>query len=104
MTHPRLKPPFLSGAPAWRSPIALIVVAFFFAGGLPAAENAATPPARWNILFLLADDQRADTIAALGNTHIATPNLDRLVREGLCLPGPIAWARCRERSASRRAA
>ena len=28
------------------------------------------------------DDQRADTIAALGNTHISTPNLDRLVREG----------------------
>jgi arylsulfatase A-like enzyme/metal-dependent hydrolase (beta-lactamase superfamily II) len=40
------------------------------------------PPARPNILFLLADDQRADTIAALGNTQITTPNLDRLVREG----------------------
>ncbi len=37
---------------------------------------------RWNIVFLLADDQRADTIAALGNAHIKTPNLDRLVREG----------------------
>lgn len=35
-----------------------------------------------NILFLLADDQRASTIHALGNHEIVTPNLDRLVNEG----------------------
>jgi len=35
-----------------------------------------------NILFLFADDQRADTIAALGNPHVKTPNLDRLVTLG----------------------
>jgi arylsulfatase A-like enzyme len=38
---------------------------------------------RLNVLVLFADDQRADTIAALGNPHIKTPNLDRLVRRGL---------------------
>jgi arylsulfatase A-like enzyme len=38
--------------------------------------------ARPNVLFLLADDQRPDTIHALGNEHIRTPHLDRLVREG----------------------
>jgi arylsulfatase A-like enzyme len=38
---------------------------------------------RPNILFLFADDQRADTIAALGNPVIRTPNLDRLTRRGL---------------------
>jgi arylsulfatase A-like enzyme len=37
---------------------------------------------RPNILFLFADDQRADTIAAHGNPHIKTPNLDRLVDTG----------------------
>ena len=37
---------------------------------------------RPNILFLFADDQRADTIAAHGNSHIKTPNLDRLVQRG----------------------
>ncbi len=42
--------------------------------------SAETKP---NILFLFADDQRADTIAALGNPVIRTPNLDRLVRSGL---------------------
>ncbi|MBL8823272.1 MAG: sulfatase-like hydrolase/transferase [Planctomycetia bacterium] len=40
-------------------------------------------PTRPNILFLFADDQRADTIAALGNRHIKTPNLDRLVQRGI---------------------
>lgn len=36
-----------------------------------------------NILFVMTDQQRFDTIAALGNTGIYTPNLDRLVRRGL---------------------
>ncbi len=37
---------------------------------------------RPNILFLLADDQRADTIGAYGNDNIMTPNLDGLVARG----------------------
>ncbi|HKB02581.1 MAG TPA: sulfatase-like hydrolase/transferase [Gemmataceae bacterium] len=37
---------------------------------------------RPNVLFLFADDQRADTIAAWGNKHIRTPNLDQLVARG----------------------
>ncbi len=36
-----------------------------------------------NILYVMTDQQRFDTIAALGNPHIYTPNLDRLVRRGL---------------------
>jgi arylsulfatase A-like enzyme len=36
-----------------------------------------------NIVFIFADDQRADTIAALGNPVIKTPNLDRLVKRGV---------------------
>ncbi len=35
-----------------------------------------------NILFLFADDQRFDTINALGNKQIITPNLDKLVKNG----------------------
>lgn len=38
---------------------------------------------RPNVLILFADDQRADTIAALGNPIIKTPALDRLVRGGV---------------------
>lgn len=42
----------------------------------------ATAAERPNLVFLFADDQRADCIAALGNPHIKTPNLDRLVQRG----------------------
>jgi choline-sulfatase len=40
------------------------------------------------------DQQRADTIGALGNPHISTPNLDRLVGEGVAFtnaysPSPV---------------
>lgn len=35
-----------------------------------------------NILFLLTDDQSFNTINALGNKEISTPNMDRLVRTG----------------------
>jgi arylsulfatase A-like enzyme len=37
---------------------------------------------RPNVLFLFTDDQRADTIGALGNPLIQTPNLDRLAQSG----------------------
>ncbi len=37
---------------------------------------------RPNVLFLFADDQRPDSIAALGNPVVRTPNLDRLVGRG----------------------
>ncbi len=39
--------------------------------------------AKPNVLILFTDDQRADTIAALGNPIIKTPNLDRLVHRGV---------------------
>jgi arylsulfatase len=37
---------------------------------------------RPNIVFVMTDQQRYDTIGALGFPHVDTPNLDRLVREG----------------------
>lgn len=37
---------------------------------------------RPNILFITTDQQRYDTIGALGNDFMVTPNLDMLVREG----------------------
>jgi len=38
---------------------------------------------RPNILWICTDQQRYDTIHALGNEHIRTPNLDRLAAEGV---------------------
>ncbi len=40
-------------------------------------------PPRPNILFILADDMRDGTIHRLGNNQIITPNLDKLVDQGL---------------------
>ncbi|WMJ22250.1 sulfatase-like hydrolase/transferase [Paludicola sp. MB14-C6] len=52
-----------------------------------------------NILFILTDDQRADTIHALGNKQIKTPNLDKLVENGTAfthahIPGGTSGAVC----------
>jgi arylsulfatase A-like enzyme len=38
-----------------------------------------------NVLFLFADDMRADSIGALGNPVVQTPNLDALVKRGFTL-------------------
>jgi arylsulfatase A-like enzyme len=48
------------------------------------ASSAADRP---NVLFLFADDMRADTIAAHGNPHIKTPNLDSLAKSGFSFRG-----------------
>lgn len=37
---------------------------------------------RPNIVFIITDQQRYDTIAALGHAHMITPNLDRLAERG----------------------
>ena len=54
---------------------------------LGVGAGAASSVGRPNILFLFADDQRADTIAAWGNPHIKTPNLDGLVTSGFSFRG-----------------
>ena len=47
--------------------------------GLWPAKKAVKRP---NILVIFSDDQRFDSIHALGNKDIYTPNLDSLVRDG----------------------
>ena len=50
-----------------------------------ASVTAADVKTRPNVLFLFADDMRADSIAALGNPTVKTPNLDTLVKRGLAM-------------------
>jgi arylsulfatase A-like enzyme len=52
-----------------------IAILLALAGGIQAS--------RPNVLFLFTDDQRYDTIAALGNPEIRTPHLDRLLHRGV---------------------
>src|SRR2546428_4811827 len=57
--------------------------------------HAADVKKKPNVLFLFTDDQRADTIHALGNAIIHTPNLDRLAESGFvfrnayCMGGDV---------------
>ena len=39
--------------------------------------------AKTNVLFILTDDQQFDAVSAFGNDQIQTPELDRLVKEGV---------------------
>jgi arylsulfatase A-like enzyme len=60
----------------------LLVVVGAMVVGVFQELRGAMEPGRPNVLVLFADDQRADSIAGLGNAHIRTPNLDRLVSQG----------------------
>lgn len=82
----------------WRKvkfPMKRILLTLALAGSLaaPAETPAAGKP---NVLFLFADDMRADSVAALGNPCVKTPNLDALVQRGFvfrnayCLGGNSA--------------
>jgi arylsulfatase len=74
------------------------------AGGITAAamaeaanpENAAGEKPmhteKPNIVYIMTDQQRFDTIAALGNDTIHTPNYDRLVRRGIAFTN--AYSTC----------
>jgi arylsulfatase A-like enzyme len=62
------------GLLAWLS----LVVALI---GIPAQPLAGAEPP--NLIFLLTDDQRWDTLGAYGNPVIHTPHLDRLAHEGV---------------------
>jgi len=49
---------------------------------MPSSAPAAPPPARPNILIILADDLGWRDVGFAGNKFIDTPNADRLAREG----------------------
>src|SRR5688572_28890986 len=38
---------------------------------------------RPNVLFICADQWRADCLSALGHPHVRTPNLDKLIADGV---------------------
>lgn len=55
-------------------------MSFALAAFTSCQEQKADKP---NILFILVDDMQSDAIAALGNKDVYTPNIDRLVNEGV---------------------
>ena len=70
---PRRRRVFRGALMAW-------AVAWAVAWAAPATAADARPP---NIVFLLTDDQRYDTLGCNGNPIIHTPHLDALARRGV---------------------
>jgi arylsulfatase A-like enzyme len=59
---------------------------YLLLAALPAAAAQAAPapaPARPNLIFLLTDDQRDNTLGAMGHPFVKTPNLDALMRDSV---------------------
>ena len=67
----------------------LLITSWLAAGGWLMADDR-SEAGRPNFLVIVSDDQRPDTIGALGNPIIHTPNLDSLVREGVAFTRAIA--------------
>lgn len=60
--------------------ILILVVLGSITGCQPKDQTVEERP---NIIFLMADDQRADAFGFRGNKHIITPNLDKLAADGV---------------------
>ncbi|QOV92001.1 sulfatase family protein [Humisphaera borealis] len=60
----------------------LLVLSAAFVG-LAGSLSFAAEPKRPNVLVILTDDQRADTLSIAGSKHPLTPNIDRLAKEGV---------------------
>ncbi|MGE3821521.1 MAG: sulfatase-like hydrolase/transferase [Isosphaeraceae bacterium] len=63
----------------WRVLVSLLAGSVSLAQASQPVPAAETPP---NVLVVFTDDQRFDTIHALGNEEIRTPNLDALIGRG----------------------
>jgi len=66
--------------------IFLCLIALAIGAGCQRAGNNSPKrsfPDKPNVLFLFADDQRADALGCAGNTYIKTPNIDELAVQGV---------------------
>lgn len=78
MTNSSRYPAGLRAAAAGAFGLAALGVLLAMSG--PGTATAAER--RPNVVFLFADDMRAESLGALGDPHIKTPHLDRLVERG----------------------
>ncbi len=64
-----------------RITLAVVCLVAIVCGGL-CRPAAAARPRRPNIIFIITDDQRWDSLGVTGHPFAETPNIDRLAREG----------------------
>jgi arylsulfatase A-like enzyme len=66
-----------------RLPAFPLAAALFSALSLPSVASAAAPAAKPNIVLIYADDVGYGDVSCYGAKSVATPNIDRLAKEGL---------------------
>ncbi len=67
----------------FRDRIFLLVWVIFFLTSCTGGQQKEKARSKPNILFLFADDQRADALGTSGNAFIKTPNIDKLAQRGI---------------------
>ncbi len=69
----------------------MVVVVVVTSSGLSAARGAdAEPPARPNIVYIMADELGYFELSCLGNPHLKTPRLDQMAAEGMRFTSAMA--------------
>jgi arylsulfatase A-like enzyme len=69
--------------PLARSFVSLFFIGFILLFMTDSARAQQGPSQRPNVLFLMADDHRADVLGIAGDPYVLTPNLDRLANDGV---------------------
>jgi len=60
--------------------IAFVTVLFLVAGASEVCSEERSAP---NVVFILTDDQRWDTLSCVGHPYLQTPHMDRVAKEGM---------------------
>src|SRR5438094_241761 len=74
---------------ATRNALPFVLAALIFIL-LPAAAHGADAPAKPNILFVIADQWRAQAFGHAGDPNVKTPNIDRLQNESVEFVNAVA--------------
>jgi len=61
----------------------LTILTALLASPLSSLHAAGKEPERPNIVFIFTDDQPQNAMGCMGNTHLKTPNMDRLAADGI---------------------
>lgn len=77
--------PRLRDIAAWAPVVAIVAGTLALACPPAGAADAATPLAKPNIIFILADDQGWGDLSINGNTNLSTPHIDSLASGGMML-------------------
>jgi arylsulfatase A-like enzyme len=63
--------------------LSITLLALSLAAFIPGCKTAETKVERPNIIFLLTDDQRENSLGVTGHPFVHTPNIDRLAQQGV---------------------